>query len=167
MAQTRRRLIAATAWGVAGLGRHAARAQSSDRRACLFGDLAPADAAPADAAPARTGPAGWSGVRQAGEDGTARIVYRIAAPRNGASGDGPQAIEFGVLNLSDAPVQVHFVVVVTSNIGRWYRYHFAVPRVAALGETSGGAALSKAPFPPGECIAEVTVGEIRSLPAGP
>ena len=162
MAQTRRRLIAAAAWGVAGPGRHAARAQSSGRRACLFGDLAPADAAPA-----RSGPAGWSGVRQAGEDGTARIVYRIAAPRHGASGDGPQAIEFGVLNLSDAPVQVHFVVVVTSNIGRWYRYHFALPRVAALGETSGGAALSKAPFPPGECIAEVTVSDIRSLPAGP
>jgi hypothetical protein len=159
MVLTRRSLIATAVPGAAAAqsGRSQA-AQAADHRACLFGDAAQSHTAPAGATAAV-----WSGVRQGGEDGTVRIVYRIAEPLRG----GVQPIEFGLLNLSDTPVQVHFIVVVTSDIGRWYRYHFTVAHVAALGEASGGEELSRAPFPPGECIADVAVSDIRSEPAGP
>ena len=129
---------------------------------CLFGDLDQHRAAQD-----RDNRGVWDSARMAGEDGTVKIVYRIADLLHGPTRHGGQSLEFGVLNLSDTPVRVQFVVVVTSNIGRWFRYHLGLARVAALGEISGGGELSKEPFPPGECIAEIDVSDIRSAPAMP
>lgn len=133
------------------------------RGKCLFGDLEQFRAAQQG----RDDRGLWDSARVAGEDGTVKIVYRIADLLHGPSRHGGQSLEFGVLNLSDTAVRVQFIVVVTSNIGRWFRYHLGLPRVAALGEISGGGELSKEPFPPGECIAEIDVSDIRSAPATP
>ncbi len=126
---------------------------------CLFGDLDQYRAAHD-----RDDRNLWNSARVAGEDGRVKIVYRIADLVHGPTRHGGQSLEFGVLNVSDVPVRVQFIVVVTSNIGRWFRYHLGIARVAALGEISGGGELSKEPFPPGECIADIDVSEIRSAP---
>lgn len=129
------------------------------RGRCLFGDLDQYRAART-----RDNRGVWDSARVAGEDGRVKIVYRIADLVHGPTRHGGQSLEFGVLNVSDVPVRVQFIVVVTSNIGRWFRYHLGIARVAALGEISGGGELSKEPFPPGECIADIDVSEIRSAP---
>jgi hypothetical protein len=130
---------------------------------CLFGDLEQLRAAQRG----HNDQGLWDSARVAGEDGRVKIVYRIADLLHGPSQHGGQSLEFGVLNMSDTAVRVQFIVVVTSNIGRWFRYHLGLPRVAALGEISGGGELSKEPFPPGECIAEIDVSDIRSAPVMP
>ncbi|HET9018743.1 MAG TPA: hypothetical protein VFN46_04105 [Acetobacteraceae bacterium] len=70
-----------------------------------------------------------------------------------------------MFNAASDPVEVRFVVVVTSDIGRWQRYHLDAGRIGGSGEISGVAHLSKAPFPPGECVAKVDVTTIQARPA--
>ena len=123
--------------------------------ACLFGDLAQSQASEGGDHGAH-----WSGVAQAAASGPVRIVYRLGSLIRGHS----QRIEFGVFNAASDPVEVRFVVVVTSDIGRWQRYHLDAGRIGGPGEISGVARLSKAPFPPGECVAKVDVTTIQAKP---
>jgi hypothetical protein len=92
-----------------------------------------------------------------------KIVYRVGDLVRGQS----QRIEFGVFNAASNPVSVRFIVVVTSDIGRWQRYHLDTGRVGGPGEVSGTVELSKAPFPLGECVAKVEVTSLQAVPASP
>lgn len=124
--------------------------------ACLFGNLAQRQVPSGSDHGAR-----WSRIQQVAESGPVRIVYRVGDLIQGR----PQRIEFGVLNVASNPVEVRFIVVVTSDIGRWQRYHLNAGRIGGPGEVSGTAELSKAPFPPGECVAKVEVTSIQTIPA--